>query len=166
MKSFWEDTAAASKLPLPRRHYASPHARCLETCRVAFTGLAPPTGDADVPPFHPLVRELIRERLGVHTCDRRSTRSWIHKHYPEFALEEDFSEPDPLWNPDVRETLSEHVVRVEAFLDDLFTNDSEPIVSATIHSGTIMALYAAIGHAEVRVAPGSIVPVLVKAEPL
>jgi broad specificity phosphatase PhoE len=179
MKTFWETSASTLGLPLPRRHYASPLARCLETCELAFSGLTlpppPPSssspahqaGEIAIPPFKPVIKELLRERLGVHTCDRRRTRTWIRENHPLFAIEDDgFSEQDELWRPDVRETLLEHAARAEGFLEDLFANDDggETIVSVTAHSGTIQALYAATGHEEVRVAPGTIVPVLIKAE--
>lgn len=164
MRTFWEDAAVSLKLPLARRHYATPLARCLETCEMAFSELALPPGKGEVPPFKPLIKELIRERLGVHTCDRRRTRTWIHENHPGFAIEEGFSELDQLWRPDVRETIEEHAARVEAFLDDLFASDDAPIISVTAHSGTILALYEVIGHPEVRVAPGAIVPILIRAE--
>jgi len=163
MKTFWEDACSSLKLPLSRHHYASPLTRCLQTCEMAFAGLQPAPG-VENSKFKPIIKEMIRERLGIHTCDRRSTRTVIHENFPHFSFEEGFEEGDGLWVPDVRETLKEHAVRVEAFLDDLFTNGSENIVSVTAHSGTILALYAAIGHAEVKVAPGGIVPVLIKAE--
>jgi broad specificity phosphatase PhoE len=159
MKTFWADAASTLNLPLPPRHYASPLARCLETCELTFSGLALPA-----PPFAPVIKELIRERLGIHTCDRRRTRTWIRENHPGFEAEAGFAEQDGLWRPDVRETLQEHTGRVEAFLDDLFASESAPIVSVTAHSGTILALYEAIGHAEVRLAPGAVIPVLVKAE--
>ncbi|KAK4237156.1 histidine phosphatase superfamily [Achaetomium macrosporum] len=166
MKAFWETGASTLGLPLPRRHYASPLARCLETCELAFAGLTLPSSghEAEIPPFKPVVKELLRERLGVHTCDRRRTRTWIRENHPLFAIEDGFSEQDELWRPDVRETLLEHAARVEGFLDDLFVNDSETVISVTAHSGTILALYAATGHEEVKVAPGATVPVLIKAE--
>ncbi|KAK0705939.1 histidine phosphatase superfamily [Lasiosphaeria miniovina] len=159
---FWADAASSFKLPLAPRHYVSPLARCLETCELAFAGLTVP--DTPVPPFKPIIKELVRERLGVHTCDRRRSRTWIAENYPLFAFEDGFAEADELWNPDVRETLEEHAARVEGFLDNLFANDRSDIVSLTAHSGTILALYFAIGHPEVRLAPGTVVPVLIKAE--
>jgi broad specificity phosphatase PhoE len=158
MNAFWAHAASTLKLPLPTRHYASPLARCLETCELAFSGLALSR------PFEPIIKELIRERLGIHTCDRRRTRTWILDNHPGFETEMGFLEQDALWRPDVRETLEEHAGRVTVFLDDLFANESAPIVSVTAHSGTILALYEAIGHAEVRLEPGAIIPVLVKAE--
>lgn len=164
MNTFWKDAAVTTKLPLARRHYVSPHARCLETCELAFSNLTLPPGGGEVPAFKPLIKELIRERLGIHTCDRRRTRTWIQENHPIFAIEEGFVEKDELWKPDVRETLAEHAVRVKAFLDDVFASDDAPIISVTAHSGTIMALYEVIGHPAVRVAPGAIIPVLIKAE--
>jgi broad specificity phosphatase PhoE len=164
MKIFWEDAAISAKLPLARRHYSSPHARCLETCETAFSGLTLPAGAGEVPPFKPLIKELIRERLGIHTCDRRRTQSWIRENHPIFAIEEGFAENDEMWKPDVRETVAEHAVRIKGFLDDLFANDGAPIVSVTCHSGSVVALYEVIGHPEVRVAPGAIIPILIKAE--
>ncbi|KAK1833927.1 histidine phosphatase superfamily [Podospora conica] len=156
--AFWKDAAANLGLPLPRRHYCSPHSRCLDTCTLGFADIP------GAPPFRPIVKEMIRERMGVHTCDRRRTRTWITENHPQFTIEEGFKEADELWKPDVRETLPEHAVRMKAFLDDLFTNDEEPIVSLTIHSGSIMALFSVIGHVLLHVAPGSIVPMLVRAE--
>lgn len=107
---------------------------------------------------------MIRERLGVHTCDRRRTRTWITENHPQFTIEDGFKEADELWKPDVRETLPEHAVRMKAFLDDMFSHDDETIVSLTIHSGSIMALFSVIGHVGLHVAPGNIVPMLIKAE--
>lgn len=149
-------------MPLPERHYTSPLARCLETTRLGFSGLEPGSADR---PFRPVViKELLRERLGRHTCDRRSTRSWIQSHYPEFEIEAGFAENDELWDPDRRETPGEHVVRIKKLLDDVFSTDDAELISFTAHSGTIRALYTAIGHREVWVGPGAMVPVLVKAE--
>ncbi|KAK5662706.1 hypothetical protein OQA88_8622 [Cercophora sp. LCS_1] len=164
MKAFWEESAVALKLPLAKRHYSSPMQRCLDTCQTAFTGLTLADG-TEVPPFKPTIRELIRERLGVHTCDKRHPRSWIQEYFPIFeTIEEDLPEEDTLWVPDVRETLEQHAVRVHAFLSDLFTNDNETIISVTSHSGTIQALNRATGHPAVHVAPGAIVPLLIKGE--
>ncbi|KAK0621029.1 histidine phosphatase superfamily [Immersiella caudata] len=163
MKTFWETSSSNLKLPLARHHYASPLTRCLQTCSMAFTNLAVAPGVENLP-FKPIIKEMIRERLGIHTCDRRSPRSAITTNFPEFTIEDGFSEEDKLWVPDVRETLAEHAVRIEAFLEYLFGNDEEQIVSVTAHSGSILALWQVIGHEEVRVVPGGIVPVLIKAE--
>lgn len=169
MKAFWADAAVNLKLPLPSRHYVSPLARCLETCERAFSDLTLPsatgvTGEVLPPPFTPHVKELLRERLGIHTCDRRRTRSWIRCNFPRFSLEPGFTEEDELWRPDVRETLEEQAARVQAFLDDVFSRDVAPAISVTAHCGTFEAVCHLTGHPMVKSAPGSIVPFLIKAE--
>ena len=165
MKLFWETSAAATKLPLPRRHFVSPLTRCLQTCQTAFTDIHLPEGENPPPQFSPLIVELVRERLGIHTCDRRHPKSWIQENFPTFHIEEGFLDQDILWNPDVRETLREHAMRVERFLEGLFTEEEkEDVVSLTVHSGTILAMYEVLGHPAVRSAAGAIVPVLIRGE--
>jgi broad specificity phosphatase PhoE len=153
MNNFWRSTSGI--IPRAGLYHVSPMARCLETCRSAFTGL---------PGFKPIIKEMVRERLGVHTCDRRHPRAWIAENFQEFAFEEGFVEGDELWRADVRETLEEHAVRVRKWLDDLFSGGEGEIVSLTAHSGTILALYEVIGHPAVRVAPGAVVPLLIRGE--
>ena len=59
---------------------------------------------------------------GVHTCDLRSSKSTLSRLYPsqQYEFEASFSEEDPLWEADSRET-SEHVVeRALTILDFVF----------------------------------------------
>lgn len=147
-------------MPALKRHYTSPLARCLETTRLAFScGLDSP-GEKVKPRV--IVKEQLRERLGVHTCDRRSSRSWIQEQYHEYEVEPDFTEDDQLWRVDSRESLEEHVQRVNALLVNIFDTEKEVVMSLTAHSGTIRALYAAIGHRDVWVGAGAMVPVLIR----
>ncbi|KAK3901782.1 histidine phosphatase superfamily [Staphylotrichum tortipilum] len=152
--TFWRTTHA----PPPALYLVSPLARCLETCRLTFV---PSPFPPAAPPFRPKVRELLRERMHVHTCDRRSGRKWIEGAYPGFEVEEGMAEGDPWWRETGRETLGEHVVRVEGFLGGLF-DGGEEVVSVTAHSGTVLAVWEALGHEEVKLAPGGVVPVLVR----
>ncbi|KAK3897259.1 hypothetical protein C8A05DRAFT_39195 [Staphylotrichum tortipilum] len=48
MNIFWGDAAVTAKLPVARRHYAIPHARCLETCEIAFSDLTLPPGGGEL----------------------------------------------------------------------------------------------------------------------
>lgn len=160
IKASLESDIQEMKIPRPGRCYTSPLARCLETTRLAFSGLGSPTDQ----PFKPMIKESLRERLGRHTCDRRSTRSWIESNYPEFEVEPDFTEQDELWQPNYRETADEHVVRVKKLLDNIFSSEERSVISFTAHSGAIRALYAATGHRDVWVAAGAMVPLLVMAE--
>ncbi|KUI67970.1 Phosphomutase-like protein 3 [Cytospora mali] len=149
-------------IPVPMRHYTSPLSRCLETTRIAFSELkttSSPRGNQTT-----VIKEGLRERIGVHTCDRRRTRSWIHEKYPDYEIEAGFTEIDELWKPDTRESLDEHILRVKQLLTVIFEQDPEYIVSLTAHSGTIRALYAAVNHRDVWVGAGAMVPVLIKAD--
>jgi len=60
---------------------------------------------------------------GVHTCDKRSTRSYIAKTFPQFDIEPAFSEEDELWREDHRETLEEITVRLGEALEEIFRDD-------------------------------------------
>jgi hypothetical protein len=116
------------------------------------------------PEVFPIIKEGLRERLGVHTCDERSSKSWIAEAYPTFTLEADFPESDTLWKPDRRETFEEHVARSEVLLGDIFGNDTGVFIAMVAHSGTIMSLFAATGWRRVPVAAGAAYPLLVLAE--
>ncbi|KAK1763394.1 hypothetical protein QBC33DRAFT_598619 [Phialemonium atrogriseum] len=113
--------------------------------------------------LQPLVKELLRERLTGHTCDKRSTRLWIAENYPGYVIGEDFEEADPLWMADQFETNDEHVARKQRLLEGIFVNDDSPIVSLTTHSYAISAILEAVEAPHFRVSEGAIVPLFVKA---
>lgn len=112
-------------------------------------------------PFDPLVKELLREGHGIHTCDSRPTRSYISTHFP-FRIEDSLTETDELYSPDLREPPRAHTKRLRRLLDDVFTGDSNTYISMTSHSGTIGATLAAVGHRAVTIGTGGVIPVLVK----
>ena len=87
-----------------------------------------------------MIKELFREAIGVHTCDRRSSKSEIQKAYPSYVFEEGFKEEDPLWDPIVRETDSAQDARSKIVLDDVFGSDDKTYLSVTSHSGEIGSL--------------------------
>lgn len=107
---------------------------------------------------------MLREVIGIHTCDRRSSKSYIKKHYPDYAIEKGFAEDDPLWDANLRESDSMQTVRLRGFLDDVFAHDSNTFLSFTSHSGAIAAILRAVGHRPFRLPTGSVMAVLVKAE--
>jgi broad specificity phosphatase PhoE len=109
----------------------------------------------------PTIKENARERLGVHTCDQRSSRSWIANAFPNFKIEAGFAEDDDLWRADRRETMEEHVTRSSALLEDIFAHDESEVVALTMHSGAIMALFAATRWKKIPVAAGAVYPLLV-----
>lgn len=170
------------KIPFPESFYVSPLKRCLETASVTFEDLDMPA----VKPFRPVVKEvvdrtprrnlfvrtdwmmyclqLLRETLGMHTCDRRSTKSSIQAEFPLYRFEDGFAEPDPLWDPTLRESDSARNARLQRFLDDVFTADPAVFVSLTAHSGAITSILDVAGHRPFALATGAAIPVLVRAE--
>ena len=58
--------------------------------------------------------------MGVHTCDKRRTKTYLQHRFPLYDIEDGFSEEDILWSPDHRETIDERNVRVRGALDKIF----------------------------------------------
>jgi len=108
--------------------------------------------------------QRLREKIGVHTCDKRSNRTWISNHFNAFNIEPGFTEQDELWNADVRESNGELVDRAKLLLTDIFNHDNSSVISFTAHSGFITAMLEAIGHRPFPLEPGSIIAVLLKGE--
>jgi len=148
---------SASKIPAPESYYVSPLQRCLSTANYTFSGLSLPADR----PFKPVIKELLREALGVHTCDRRYAKSKIHSMWPEYVFEPDFEEDDPLWDPELRESETHEVFRLQLLLDDIFANDQNTFISLTSHSGAISSILRGIGHREFQLQTGGVIPVFV-----
>ncbi|ODH46359.1 hypothetical protein GX48_07550 [Paracoccidioides brasiliensis] len=148
-------------IPLPQSYYTSPLDRCLATANLTFSNLPLPAGRA----FKPTVKELLRETLGIHTCDRRSPTSYILSTYPTYTLEPHFAPTDPLWTPDLRESNAARVVRLRNLLDDVVRGvwgQGVEFVSLTAHSGAITSLLEVVGHREFPVGTGGVLPAFVR----
>ena len=100
----------------------------------------------------------------MHTCDRRSSKSFIAERYPEWKFEEEFEEEDPLWSRTERETDEAMDQRSKKVLDDVFENDSRTWISVSSHSGEIGSILRVLGHRKFSLGTGQVIPVLVKAE--
>lgn len=133
---FWSSMLQTQKIPAPESYYASPLTRCLQTAFYTFSNISLPADR----PFAPVIKELFRENIGVHTCDRRSTKSEIHEMYPGWEFEKGFAEDDPFWDPVVREPAEAQDVRSKIVLDDVFTNDENTFISVSSHSGEITSI--------------------------
>jgi hypothetical protein len=107
---------------------------------------------------------LLRETMGEHTCDRRSTKSAIATDFPRFRFEPRFTEEDELWDPKVRETDEHRDRRLLALLNDIFAADENVFLSLTAHSGAITSILEVVGHRKFPLATGAVIPVVVKAE--
>lgn len=86
-------------IPPPETFYVSPLTRTVQTADATFKELKLPQGKE----YRPLIKELLREALGIHTCDKRSKKSEIENAFPHLTFEEGFSEEDKLWEVDYRE---------------------------------------------------------------
>lgn len=62
---------------------------------------------------------------GIHTCDKRRTRTYIKHAFPGFDIEEGFTEEDKLWKPRKRETHAQIDARVGRVFDMIFERDQE-----------------------------------------
>lgn len=188
------------QIPLPQSFYVSPFTRATDTYHLTWNDIDIPkrhrresishqsdprtgarhnstasyesTSAVLVPAsdFPPLVVEDLRETIGVHTCDKRNTRTFIHNRYPKFEFERGFTEEDELWTADYRETPAEQNVRTRRFLDALFESDwdasptkRQTYVSVTAHSGVINSFLEVTGHRPFNVSTGGMIPVIVKA---
>lgn len=76
----------------------------------------------------------------MHTCDRRSSKSFIRQRYPEWKIEEGFAESDPLWTKSERESDGAMDERSKRVLDDVFEHDGNTWISISSHSGEIGSL--------------------------
>ncbi|KAK8107280.1 histidine phosphatase superfamily [Apiospora kogelbergensis] len=154
----WRRLIEQENMPWPAL-YCSPLQRCLETARLSFEDLAASKGKI----YQPMVKENLRERMGRHTCDRRSSRTWIREHYPSYLIEPGFTEKDELFEADRRETDEEHVLRTRIAMDELFEHEASYFVSITMHSMASRMLMRVIGQEEYRMSPGSTTAFFVKA---
>ncbi|MCJ1277553.1 hypothetical protein MMC21_005366 [Puttea exsequens] len=157
---FWKKEIQNQQIPTPDTYYTSPLHRCLATAEATFSGLDLPAKR----PFVPTVKELFREVNGVHTCDRRSRKTYIHSQFPSYNIEPGFTETDELWDPVVRESDEDMDARLRVLLDDLFAHDKGTFVSVTSHSGAVAGVLRVLGHREFRLGTGSVVTVFVRAE--
>jgi broad specificity phosphatase PhoE len=178
VNAFWSHLLKDEKIAAPESYYTSPLYRCLDTARLTFQGL-PLHGHSK---FEPVVKEFLREGISAHTCDRRSTKSYIKKNFPKFKFEKGFPEEDPYWMPLKAEPSADQDIRSKAVLDDIFENDDATYMSITSHSGEIASLLRGmsttllectksfaddlglvLGHRTFSLSTGSAIPVLVKA---
>jgi broad specificity phosphatase PhoE len=134
--AFWANQISTQHIPTPESYYSSPLTRCLDTAYHTFSGLTLPEDR----PFIPVIKELFREVIGVHTCDRRSGKSFIANRYPNWKIEDGFSEEDPLWKASERESNAGQDVRSRKVLDDVFEHDRNTWISVSSHSGEIGSL--------------------------
>jgi broad specificity phosphatase PhoE len=134
--SFWAHLLKDEKISAPETYYTSPLQRCLDTIRIIYTGLDLPRKS----PFVPIVKEFLREGISAHTCDRRSTKSYIKKNFPKFKFEKGFQENDPYWQELKAEPRENQDARSKVVLDDIFSSVDSTYIAINSHSGEIASL--------------------------
>ncbi|KAF8841585.1 phosphoglycerate mutase-like protein [Paxillus ammoniavirescens] len=150
-------------IPLPQKFYTSPLTRAIRTNQITFDD------ETLVPGLKTTVVENIREHNGVHTCDKRHTRSEIQSEFPKIQFEQGFTEEDLLWTPDYRETHADIDLRARDALDKIFDDDSEAeemlkpeFISITTHGGFIGGFLRVCNHRPWILPTGGVIPVVVK----
>ncbi|CCE82817.1 Piso0_002567 [Millerozyma farinosa CBS 7064] len=148
----------AEGLALPTKWLVSPFSRAIDTCILSWSGIV------RLASVSPEIKEKVRETMGVHTCDKRSSRRTLASKYCDagFVFEPGFAEEDIYYKDDRREKVDEHAARMYEFYQDVFSCDDH-LVSVTSHSESIRASLLAFGHRPFAVPTGGILPVFVKA---
>lgn len=136
VNAFWQHLVSDEKITAPESYYTSPLYRCLDTAKINFANLPLPKKS----PFVPIIKEYLREGITAHTCNRRSSKTYIHENFPTYKFEKGFPENDPLWKELTNEPSSAQDIRSKALLDDVFSSDDSTYISMTAHSGEISSL--------------------------
>ncbi|KAN0092730.1 Histidine phosphatase superfamily [Tylopilus felleus] len=143
-------------IPLPEKLYTSPLTRAIRTHQVTFDGTLLPSGPKAI------IVENMRERNGVHTYDKRRTRSEIQAAFPAYDFEEGFTESDELWTSVYRETFGDVDRRARHVLDVIFHNDREQFISITAHCVFIASFLRVCHRRPWDLPTGGVLPVVVK----
>ncbi|CUM66557.1 uncharacterized protein PRCAT00004226001 [Priceomyces carsonii] len=162
----WKEQLAKGA-PKSSKFYVSPLKRSCDTLRYTWEGLAPET-------FHPVIVEDLREIIGFHLCNKRSTKTQILERFGKYGYttEPGFTEKDELYG-DTEELFEDHCIRVNKFLQRLFNNNYDEksgktnptldqIISTTSHGGTIKCFLAVTGHRAFTVSTGGMIPIVVR----
>ncbi|KAG1892048.1 histidine phosphatase superfamily [Suillus subluteus] len=142
-------------IPIPGKLYCSPLTRAIHTNKITFDSIIPQSQRT-------MIIENLRETTGVHTCDKRRTRTYIEQTFPDFDIEEELIEEDTLWDAEVRETHAEIDARMRGVLDMIFDKDQEQFISFTAHGGIVSAALRVMNHRQYILPTGGVIPIVVK----
>lgn len=158
--------------PIPTRLYSSPFTRSAQTLTITMDGVClhkdedPKELLADER-LRPLIVENLRETIGEHLCDKRSTATEFSKRLAGwgFDFEEGFSHEDIYYRDDWREPVNEQAIRANLFLQKVFgdCDNDDSVVYCASHSGEIKSLIVATGHRQYTVPTAGMIPMLIKA---
>jgi broad specificity phosphatase PhoE len=120
--SAWK-TQSAAGAPLPESFYSSPLTRSSDTLNITWSSVPGVLiGNSKHAPV-PVVLEGLRETIGVHTCDKRHSKTWIAQREPKWVFEKRFTEEDELWTADDRESDGAQQARIREALVQILDND-------------------------------------------
>jgi broad specificity phosphatase PhoE len=131
----------------------SPLERTLHTAMIAYQH------HAEIPKRS---MEWPRETIGVCTCDLRGTTSSKALQYPSIDFSDVWSDADPWWTPDHRETDKHIDDRARVFLNRVFYGHKNSHLGVVTHSGMTTAAMRVIGHRKYPVATAEIIPFLLE----
>ncbi|ODN84391.1 hypothetical protein L202_00351 [Cryptococcus amylolentus CBS 6039] len=140
-------------MPLPERWFVSPLKRAGETCGIEWGWLfSMPKKERQAGKGHgmkAIVVENLRERLHVHQCDERSSRSALQLDFPLFEYTTGTAEEDELWQPQEtrgRKTEDELTTRSGGGMDQVLdVSEGATFISITSHPGALWGVYKILG---------------------
>ncbi|KAL7410900.1 histidine phosphatase superfamily [Mrakia frigida] len=151
---------------LPDVVWTSPLRRAAETLNHTYFDTALSNG------LRPVFKENLRESIGTHTCDARSTSYFLATTFSRLAnpsnslnydFEPGFTVNDERWKPDVRESSEEQQGRTRRVLGEVFDGVKGDYVGLVGHGGTIGSFFEVVGHKPLNPPTGAFIPVVVKA---
>lgn len=148
----------AQGAPVPTRFYVSPLQRSSHTLVLTWKDLRPHESKVKVV-------ENLREIIGFHLCNKRSSRTTILERFDSqgFFTEDGFAEEDELHDPIHEEEANDQCIRSNKFLQQLFNEADDQIVYTASHGGTIKSFLMILGHREYTIPTGGMIPVVIKA---
>ncbi|KAI5951057.1 PMU1 [Candida jiufengensis] len=155
--------------PIPDKFYVSPLQRSCNTLKITWDGLKP---DSKIP----YVKEKLRETIGKNLCDKRSSKSIIKDRFGIYGFNTDgIIEEEDTFFTDIRETMVEQSIRINEFLQELFSSDCDSngkvnkeksieniFISTHSHAGTIRAFLNVLFHRNFTISTGGMIPVVIK----
>ncbi|UZJ54359.1 hypothetical protein CBS101457_003679 [Exobasidium rhododendri] len=148
--------------PFPTLCYSSPLVRSAKTLELTFEGLIK-KGQGHSPIILECIRENFKDR---HTCDQRSTKSKISEQWQGkgWTIDSAIDEEDTLFMSEYRESEEEMTQRLQDALSLIFDrSEGHDVINITSHSGTMQALFRAVGHDDFKPKTGGMLPLLIKA---
>ncbi|GJJ10384.1 hypothetical protein Clacol_004610 [Clathrus columnatus] len=138
--------------------------RAIQTALISFEGIALASGNNAAVAPKAIIKEKLREANFLqHTCNMRRTRSFIKETYPQFEIEEGFTEEDIFWGDSETDDLLR--TRVREGLDEIFEKDNSWYISITAHAVTNRAIREVLGAPAKRMPTGGAFAMVISVTP-